>query len=971
MSHISVDLSTLQIKGDVLCDSLHKTIYSTDASAYIERPIGVAYPRDREDIQTIVRFAINNNISLIPRAAGTSLAGQVVGDGLVVDISRYMNQILEINPEERWIRVQPGVVLDEVNLFCKPYGLFFAPETSTSNRCCVGGMVGNNSCGSHSLVYGSTREHLLKAEVVLSDSSVVVFEDLDNTEVEAKLAKRTLEGDIYNGILSILLDKDNQREIRDNFPDKTLTRRNSGYALDELLNNNFFDSNNVSKFNLCKVLAGSEGTLAFATELTLNLEPLPPAHKCVICVHFETLKESFEANLVALKHKPVAIELIDGKILELSKQNIAQNKNRFFIEGDPKAVLIIELAEESKDDINTKATNIISDLKNNRMGYHYPILYGADINRVWALRKAGLGLLSGMVGDAKPVSVVEDTAVAPERLPAYMADFAQMMSKWDLSCVYHAHISTGELHLRPIINLKEDSGKTLFRIVAKECAQLVKKHRGSLSGEHGDGRLRGEFLPILFGDKVYTLFKEFKSVWDKDNIFNRGKIVETPAMDSNLRYVKSNLNIKTYFDYSRQGGFVRAVEQCNGSGDCRKSELFAGTMCPTFRATKDETNVTRARANGLREALLSGDIKNIFNNKDTLKLLDNCVSCKACKSECPSNVDMTRYKAEYMQHYYDKKRVPLRTLLIANIDRINAAMIHVSAIYNSIVKNRFFARIIKGSIGFTQHRPLPTLSKQSLRDWYKRSNTEIKNAKATVYLFADEFTNYMDAEIGISFIKLLNKLGYNVIIPNHVDSGRAQMSKGLLKRARLRANANVELLHNIVDNNSPLVGIEPSTILSFRDEYPDLVDDRLKERALALSKNVLLYDEFIVREIEKGNINQEQFTDEVMKIKLHGHCHQKSLASVEPSKVMLSLPKNYQVEIIPSGCCGMAGSFGHEKEHYELSMQIGETTLFPEIRKTDSEYIISAPGTSCREQIFYGTARRAYHPIEILYKATI
>lgn len=964
-------LSELQIKGDIICDSLHKTIYSTDASAYIERPIGVAYPKDREDIQIIVAFAKRNAIPIIPRAAGTSLAGQVVGDGLVVDISRYMNQILEINPEERWIRVQPGVVLDEVNLFCKPYGLFFAPETSTSNRCCVGGMVGNNSCGSHSLVYGSTREHLLKAEVVLSDSSVAVFEDLDNVEVEAKLAKRTLEGSIYNGVLSILSDMDNQREIFDNFPDKTLTRRNSGYALDELLNNSLFDPKSSNKFNLCKVLAGSEGTLAFATELTLNLELLPPAHKCVICVHFEALKESFEANLVALKHNPVAIELIDGKILELSKQNIAQNKNRFFIEGDPKAVLIIELAEDCEDDINIKATKIISDLKNNSMGYHYPILYGTDINRVWALRKAGLGLLSGMVGDAKPVSVVEDTAVAPERLPAYMADFAHMMSKWDLSCVYHAHISTGELHLRPIINLKEDSGRKLFRIVAKECAQLVKKHRGSLSGEHGDGRLRGEFLPILFGDKVYTLFKELKSIWDKDNIFNRGKIVETPAMDSNLRYVKSNLNIKTYFDYSRQGGFVRAVEQCNGSGDCRKSELFAGTMCPTFRATKDEAKVTRARANGLREALLSGDVDNIFKNKDTLKLLDNCVSCKACKSECPSNVDMTRYKAEYMQHYYDKKRVPLRTLLIANIDRINAAMIRVSAIYNSIVRNRFFARIIKGSIGFAQHRPLPTLSKYSLKSWYKRNYTEIKDAKATIYLFADEFTNYMDAEIGISFIKLLNKLGYNVIIPNHVDSGRAQMSKGLLKRARLRANANVELLHNIVDNNSPLVGIEPSTILSFRDEYPDLVDDRLKESALALSENVLLYDEFIVREIEKGNIKQAQFTDEIMKIKLHGHCHQKSLASVEPSKVMLSLPKNYKVEIIPSGCCGMAGSFGYEKEHYELSMQIGETTLFPEIRKTDSKYTISAPGTSCREQIFYGTARRAYHPIEILYKAII
>lgn len=963
------DLSTLQIRGEILCDSLHKTIYSTDASAYKERPLGVVYPKDAEDIQSIVRFANENKISLIPRAGGTSLAGQVVGDGLVVDISKYMNQILEINPHKRWIRVQPGVVLDEVNIFCKPYGLFFAPETSTSNRCCIGGMVGNNSCGSHSLIYGGTREHLLKAEVVLADSSIATFEDLDRQEVENKISEDSLEGRIYCGVVAMLQHQDNQREILDNFPDRSLTRRNSGYALDELLESDLFDPSSDQKFNLCKVLTGSEGTLAFATELTLNLEPLPPENKAVIAVHFNTLEESFEANLVALAFKPVAIELIDGKILDLSKQNISQNRNRFFIEGDPRAVLIIELAEESKEDLNEKSQKIIEALKEKGMGYHYPILYGDDINRVWQLRKAGLGLLSSMVGDAKPVSVVEDTAVAPERLPAYMAEFADMMSRWGLSCVYHAHISTGELHLRPILNLKQESGKRLFRTIAGECALLVKKHRGSLSGEHGDGRLRGEFLPILFGDKVYTLFKEFKAIWDRDNIFNRGKIVDTPAMDVNLRYLKSDLDIDTYFDYSKQGGFIRAVEQCNGSGDCRKSELFAGTMCPTFRATRDEANVTRARANGLREALLSGDPDKIFENRDTLKLLDSCVSCKACKSECPSNVDMTRYKAEYMQHYYQKSRVPLRTLLIANIDRINGAMIHISAIYNSVVRDRVLGGIIKSSLGFASERKLPTLYKYSLKKWYRRNNIEVKDPKATVYLFADEFTNYMDVEVGISFIKLLNRLGYNVIIPKHVDSGRAQLSKGLLKSARRRANANVEFLHNIVDSNTPLVGIEPSTILSFRDEYQDLVDSRLKAAAVALSKNALLYDEFIVREIERGNVREDQFTHEYKKIKLHGHCHQKSLASVEPSKVMLSLPKNYEVDIIPSGCCGMAGSFGYEKEHYQLSMKIGETTLFPQVRESSLDITISAPGTSCREQIHHGTSRKAYHPIELLYKA--
>ncbi len=962
-------LSELHIKGDVVYDSLHRTIYSTDASAYIERPIGVAYPKDTEDVKAIVNFAQERKLSLIPRTAGTSLAGQVVGSGLVVDLSRYMNKILEINPEERWIRLQPGVVLDEVNLFCKPYGLFFAPETSTSNRCCVGGMVGNNSCGSHSLVYGSTREHLLKAEIVLSDGSLALLQELNKDEVIAKIKLNSLEGKIYKGVIDLISNENNQREIKENFPDQSLTRRNSGYALDELLLNNCFNDNIAQKFNLCKALAGSEGTLALATELTLNLEPLPPIHKCVVCAHFNTLEESFHANLIALAHKPVAIELIDGKILELSKQNISQNKNRFFIQGDPKAVLIIELAEENEEQLNSKAKNIISSLQENNMGYHYPILYGTDINRVWELRKAGLGLLSGMVGDAKPVSVVEDTAVAPERLPAYMADFAQLMKKHNLSCVYHAHISTGELHLRPILNLKDDKDRKLFRTVAKECALLVKKHRGSLSGEHGDGRLRGEFLPILFGDKIYTLFKEFKNIWDKNSIFNSGKIVDTPSMDNNLRYRKSDLKINTYFDYSKQGGFIRAVEQCNGSGDCRKSELFAGTMCPTFRATKDESKVTRARANGLREALLSGNEQEVFQNRDVLQLLDDCVSCKACKSECPSNVDITRYKAEYMQHYYDNNYVPLRTKLIANIDKIYSAAINFSYLYNGVVRSSFFSNIIKKIIGFAPERLLPTLSKHSLKRWYKNNHIEQANPKATLYLFADEFTNYMDVEVGVSFIKLMNRLGYNVIIPKHTDSGRAQLSKGLLKQARKKAQKNISLLSEIVRDDMPLVGIEPSTILSFRDEYPDLVGDELKSKASALAKNVLLYDEFIVKEIEKENITKEQFISDSKHIKLHGHCHQKSLASVEASRVMLSLPANYVAEIIPSGCCGMAGSYGYEKEHYEMSIKIGDTTLFPAVRDANKDVTISAPGTSCREQIFHGTGRKAFHPIELLYQA--
>lgn len=962
-----------KMRGELASDSLHRIIYSTDASAYREKPLAVAYPKDSADIREIVRFGAHHQLNLIPRAGGTSLAGQVVGEGLIVDVSKHMNQVLEINSQERWVRVQPGVILDELNLFCKAYGLFFGAETSTSNRCCMGGMVGNNSCGSHSLVYGSTRDHLLEATVILSDGSEAILKGLRNTEVDEKLKGCSLESRIYQQLIRILSDTKNQREIIDNYPDISLRRRNSGYAIDELLRSNYFDEKNPELFNLCKLLAGSEGTLAFVTELKLNLVALTPSEKAVVCVHCSTLEEAFTANLVALKHEPVAIELMDSHILELSKQNISQNKNRFFIQGDPAAILVIELAEQSSEEVDKKAEEIEADLRANQYGYHYPRVYGKDINHVWSLRKAGLGLLSGMAGSAKPVSVIEDTAVAPYRLPAYMEDLKKMLDSYGLSCVYHAHISTGELHLRPVLNLKEAKDKELFRIVATETAKLVKKHKGSISGEHGDGRLRGEFIPLLLGEKVYALLKEVKETWDVHAIFNRGKIVDTPPMDEMLRYENRKLNVSTYFDYSAQQGWLCAIEQCNGAGDCRKSNLFGGTMCPTYRATRDEKNTTRARANTLRELLTHPQSEDIFNQPEILEVLDTCVSCKACKSECPSNVDMARFKAEYLQHHYDTKRIPLRSFLIANLTKIQALGIRVPCMYNVVVTNRFTSSLLKRVLKFAPQRSIPSLYKMTLRTWLDRNQERNMSGinKGIVYLFADEFSNYMDVNIGVKFIELLWALGYKVLIPDHVESGRTELSKGLLKKAKRIANRNVLLLADVVSEKTPLVGIEPSCILSFRDEYPDLVKDELKESARELANNCLLYDEFIVQEIEKGNITADSFTEHPLCIKLHGHCHQKSLASIEPSKEMLSLPKNYEVEVIPSGCCGMAGSFGYEKEHYDLSMQIGEQVLFPTVRKAKSDVCISAPGTSCRQQIKDGTGKTAYHPIEILYNAII
>ena len=960
-------------KGEVFADDYTRLLYATDASAYRQIPQLVVRPADTDDLKTLLAFARNMNTSLIPRAAGTSLAGQVVGGGIVADISKHMTRVLEINAEEHWVRVQPGVVLDELNKSLEPTGLFFGPETSTSNRCLMGGMVGNNSCGSHSLVYGSTRDHTLEVKALLSDGSEVVFGKLSKSQFEQKCSLTSLEGEIYRNILRILGTSENQDEIRAQFPDKSIHRRNTGYAIDLLLESEPF-TETTEEFNFCKLIAGSEGTLCFITEIKLNLVPLPPKEKALICVHCNTLDEAFKGNIIALKHNPVAIELMDQVILEQTKANISQRKNRFFIQGDPVAMLIIELAEKTKEEIDQKAKAVINDLMSAGYGYHFPLVYNQDVSKVWALRKAGLGVLSNLPGDAKPVAVIEDTAVNPEVLPDYMNDFRQMLVGLNLDCVYYAHIATGELHLRPVLNLKDPKDVELFHTVALETAKLVKKYHGSLSGEHGDGRLRGEFIPMMIGDHNYSLLQSIKDTWDPDGLFNPGKITRTPRMNSSLRYESGKVVIEpeTVFDFSGTKGILRAAEQCNGSADCRKSAVIGGTMCPSYMATKDENSTTRARANILREFLTNSDKKNRFDHKEIYQVMDLCLSCKGCKSECPSNVDMARYKAEFLQHWHDANGIPLRTRIIANISKLNKLGMLVPSVFNFFVTNVFTSGLMKKALGFAPNRTIPTLYKITLRNWVKKlSSTQNIEIKGKVFLFADEFTDVNDVEIGIKAVKLLNKLGYKVEIPDHVESGRAYLSKGLVRTAQKLAKANIAKLHSIITEQTPLIGIEPSAILSFRDEYPDLAGIELKAQALKLAPNCLMFDEFIMREVQKSNILASQFTDATQQIRLHGHCHQKSLATTGPTKEMLSLPANYSIDEIKSGCCGMAGSFGYEKEHYEVSMKVGELVLLPEVRKTPEDSIISAPGTSCRHQIKDGTGRTAMHPIEVLYDAIL
>jgi FAD/FMN-containing dehydrogenase/Fe-S oxidoreductase len=970
---------TNSLEGELYSDQTMRLLYATDASAYQEMPLAVAIPKSVDDIKKLVSFAKNNNTSLIPRTAGTSLAGQVVGKGIVVDVSKHFTQILELNKEEKWIRVQPGVIRDELNMFLKPHGLFFGPETSTANRAMIGGMVGNNSCGSNSVVYGSTREHLLEVKTLLSDGSEASFAEMSIDDFHAKCEGNSLENNIYKTVRSVLSDYNNQTEIRKEFPKSSIERRNTGYALDILLESAPFTAGKEN-FNFCKLIAGSEGTLAFITEIKLHLNEAPPKETGLLCIHFNSIDESLRANVIAMQFKPSASELIDQYILECTRNNIEQSKNRFFVQGDPGAILVIEFCRNTRDEITAMATKVENALRSANLGYHFPLLFGDDTKKIWALRKAGLGLLGNLPGDEKAVAVIEDTAVDIHDLPNYIADFNTILAKNKMSAVHYAHAGSGEIHLRPVINLKTEEGNRQFRLIAEEIATLVKKYDGSLSGEHGDGRLRGEFIKQMVGDKNYALMKTIKRTWDPNNIFNPNKIIDTPPMNTMLRYApgQTTPTFNTIFRYHNQD-VLQHAEQCNGSGDCRKTHLSGGTMCPSFMATKNEKDTTRARANILRNFLTNSKEINRFNHKEIYEVMDLCLSCKGCKSECPSNVDVAKLKAEFLQHYYDSNGVPFRSRLIANFTKSAKLGSLLPGLYNFAMTNSFISKMIKRASGFAVERSMPTMYKTTLAAWYKKYAAENRKEKSnplvskgkTVNLFCDEFTNYNDTEIGIKAITLLERLGYTVSIPTHIESGRAWLSKGLLRDAKTIANTNIELLKNVVTAEAPLIGIEPSAILTFRDEYIDLATDENFEAAKALSKNVFLIDEFIAAEIEKGNIRKEQFTNEKRVIKLHGHCQQKALSTVTSSVKLLSLPENYTVETIPSGCCGMAGSFGYEKEHYELSMKVGELVLFPAVRKQPAEVIIAAPGTSCRHQIKDGVGRKALHPVEVLYEALV
>ena len=959
--------------GELFFNDLMKSLYATDASVYRMLPTAVAYPKDKEDIKKLIDFARKHKTSLIPRTAGTSLAGQCVGTGIVVDVSKYFTRILDINEKEQTVTVQPGVVRDVLNNYLKPFGLFFGPNTSTSNRCMIGGMVGNNSSGTTSIKYGVTRDKVIELHTILSDGSEAVFHDLSKDEFHEKLKKDSLEGQIYKCIYSELSSEPVQKNIIENFPKPEIHRRNTGYAIDELIKSDVFSEVVTTPFNMCQLLTGSEGTLAFTTQIKLKLDKVLKKESVMVLAHFSSIENCLNAVEMLMTHDLFTCEMMDKTILDCTKHNKTQQENRKFIEGDPKAILMCEVKADSISKANIKADALIKELIETKLSYAYPKLIGNDIERAAQLRSAGLGLLGNIVGDKKSAACIEDTAVALPDLANYIKEFTALMKGYNQEAIYYAHAGAGELHLRPMLNLKKSEDIVLFRKITTDVAHLVKKYKGSMSGEHGDGIVRAEFISFMIGESNFNILKQVKTAFDPYNIFNPGKIVDPFPMDKSLRYEADRKEpvIETLLDFSSSMGILRETEKCNGSGDCRKLPEFGGTMCPSYRATKNEKDTTRARANALREFLTHSNKPNRFNHQELKEVFDLCLSCKACASECPSSVDVASLKAEFQHQYQKANGIPFRTKLFAYNNTFNKYGSHFPKLTNFMFSNDFISSILKKSVGVAHQRSLPLISIKSLSKSFESNEKQIdkKNYIKSVYLFNDEFTNFLDTQIGLDAIALLTTLNYDVKLVNHSESGRAFLSKGLLKQAKDLANKNVDSFKNIISRDTPLVGIEPSAILTFKDEYLKLADDKVS--AEKISKHTYLIEEFIQQEIEMGNIKTGQFTLDSKEIKFHGHCHQKALSNQSSSFAVLNLPKNYKVTIIPSGCCGMAGSFGYEKEHYEVSMAIGEQTLFPAIRNANNETIISANGTSCRHQIKDGTQREALHPITILRQALL
>jgi FAD/FMN-containing dehydrogenase/Fe-S oxidoreductase len=948
MTDLEHDLRRV-VAGEVRFDKMSRLLYSTDASIYQVEPIGVVIPRDKGDVQAVIEVANRHGVPILPRGGGTSLAGQTVNRAVVLDFSRYMNQLLEVNGEELWCRVQPGLVQDELNALVRPQGLLFGPDTSTSNRATLGGMLGNNSAGAHSIAYGLTIHHALELTVLLADGTEAALKALTPEALQAKLRENGLEGQIYREVVRIV--GDHREEILARYP--KIMRRVSGYNLNEFMGE--------QPLNLSRLVVGSEGTLATVVEAKMRLVRRPP-RTALDVIHYADLQEALESSQEILETGPYAVELTDKMILDLARGNLEQATRMGFVQGDPAAIMIVEFAGETEAEVRARVEALEARRARTRFGYAAHIVYDPEAQQsIWKLRKAGLGLLLGMKGDRKPIAFVEDTAVDPARLAAFVPRFRDILSRHGAAAGYYGHCSVGCLHIRPLVNLKEDQGVRQMEAIAREITDLVLEFGGALSGEHGDGRARSPFNERLFGPRLYDAFRQVKRAWDPKNLMNPGNIVDAPPMTESLRYDPSyrTWEPETALDFSGQGGFAAAVEMCNGIGVCRKK--LEGTMCPSYMATRDEEHSTRGRANALR-AVLSGKVPpSEFTGRRLYEVMDLCLECKACKAECPANVDMAKLKYEFLAHYHAANGLPLRNRLFGRIERLSRVGSRLAPLSNWIANsppNRWF---LERFAGIDRRRPLPAFARETFTDWFNRRRPTATSARGSVVLFHDTFVTYNTPRIGQAAVLLLEAAGYRVELVDKKCCGRPLISKGMLGEARVHAAWNVERLAPHARRGVWIVGLEPSCLLTLREEYVDLLRS---EEARTVARQSVLLEEFLDRERRHGLALP--FDGNGRKALLHGHCHQKALVGTAPTVAVLRWA-GLEVQEVDSGCCGMAGSFGFEREHYDLSVALGNRRLVPAVQAAGPDVEVVAPGMSCRQQIEHLAGRRPKHPAEILW----
>lgn len=957
-----------RVWGEVRFDPISRVLYSTDASIYEIEPIGVVVPRDEADVQAVLEVARAARVPVLPRGGGTSLAGQAVGRAIVLDFSKYMNRVVEVNEDEGWVRVQPGLVRDELVAAVAPTGLTFGPETSTSNRATIGGMIGNNSSGARSIVYGKTVDNVLAVRVLLAGGEVVHFGPLSREEAFARARGEGPEARIYREVLRIV--EENRDEVACRFP--KILRRVGGYNLDEFPPD--------GPVNLTKLVVGSEGTLAVVIEATLRLVPRA-SHTALAVLHFDDLIHALESTPVALTTGPAAVELVDKLVLDMARQARDHARRMTFVDGDPEALIVVEYAGHSPEEVAAQVEDLERRLR--RWGFRGTVVRALDPARqadVWAVRKAGVGLLLGMRTARKPIAFVEDTAVAPERVAEYVRRFREIVERHGTRASFYGHASVGLLHARPILDLKTPRDVEEMRQIAEEISDLVLEFGGALSGEHGDGLARSQFTEKMFGPQLYRAFRQLKSAFDPEGLMNPGKIVDGPPMTESLRFGPAYraVEVATTQDFSRDGGFAAAVELCSGVGACRK--VRGGTMCPSYMVTLEEAHSTRGRANALRAAISGRLPVDALSSRELYDVMDLCVACKACKAECPSNVDMAKLKHEVLARYYAVHGVPIRARLFGNIAALGPLGCAAAPLSTWVLRSAPVRWLLDRAVGIACERRVPAFARRRFTQWWSsngrrrarkvlpdegREALRALPGRGRVALLVDTFTEFYSPEIGQAAVRVLEALGCEVTVVRPRCCGRPLISQGLLREAQALAQDTLDRLAPLVEQGIPLVGLEPSCTVTLTDEYPDLVPG---EAAGRLARITYTVDEYLALVQDRGG----RFPVDPQpprQVVVHGHCHQKALVGMRPTLSVLRSVPGYAVREVDSGCCGMAGSFGMEREHYEISLAMGERVLFPAVRALPPDALVVANGASCRQQIAHGTGRRALHMVEVLARS--